>query len=181
MSTRGDRIQQLEPQFCPRRGEAPQGLVGGPDWWERGRWAATKEEADAEVAEFMAAHPTGRIGNVYWSYGGHQPRTCSYCGGVHPDDAATLVRAGWEVDPTTKSYKRYLEPPGYAEGQQRWREYNERNGYGRTPTGEAKPTGTVSSPVPPVKLYVMHFSLEQINAFNAAIGERRPYQGEDGG
>jgi hypothetical protein len=172
MSARANRYKQLEPQFCPRRGEAPQGLIGGPDWWERGRWAATQEESDAEVAEFMAAHPRGGIGHVLWSYGGEQPRTCSYCGGIHPDDAITLIRAGWEVDPTTKSYKRYLEPPGYAAGQQLWREYNLRNGYGKTPTGEAKPV-TISSPVPPVKLYVMHFTPDHIGAFNAALEARR--------
>lgn len=72
-----------------------------------------------------------------------QPRTCSYCGGVHPDDAIRLISEGWRSGGTTKSYKRYLEPSG------KW------------------------SPVPPVKLYVHHFDDEHIKRFNAALDAYR--------
>lgn len=113
------------------------------DWWERGRWASTKDQADAEVAEFMERNPNGSIGNVFWEWG-EEPRTCSFCGGIHPDDAARLIREGWCVDPTTKSYKRYLEPPKRRQG----------------------------GLIPPVKVYVQHFSIDQIDVFNAALKTR---------
>jgi hypothetical protein len=177
MSARADRIVRLEPQTCGRRMTEP-----GPweraeqlDCWERGTWAATHEEADAEVAEFMAAYPRGGIGNVFWNYGGEQPRTCSFCGGIHPDDAIALIKAGWTVDATTKSYKRYLEPPGYRDYMERIR----RAGYNVEAAGEPR----VASPVPPVKLYTQHFSPEQIAAFNQVMRAPGPtgYVGEDGG
>lgn len=168
MSARASRIVKLEPQTCPRRmGEmGPWECKEGLDHWERGRWAATKEEADAEVAEFMAScNGKGSIGNVLWCYPGEQPRTCSFCGGVHPEDAVALIRAGWTSGATTKAYKSYLEPPGYADWLQKalaapfedW--------------GKTKPP--CPSPIPPVKLYVMHFSPAQIDAFNAALAEVR--------
>jgi hypothetical protein len=33
---------------------------------------------------------------------------CSYCGSLQPDRFMELVRAGWTVGPTDKSYKAYL-------------------------------------------------------------------------
>ena len=137
---RARRVTRHGEHQCARRGEWHPGRVAGPDYWERGRWAATREEADAEVAEFMAQHPTGMMGHVLWDYTPEQPRTCSYCGGIHPDDAVALVKAGWRVEPTTKGYKRYLAPP------------------------EGRP-----HPVPPVKLYVQHFDAAQVAAFNDAL------------
>lgn len=142
MSERANRIVKVEAQSCPRRtGElGPWKRDEGLDAWERGRLAATQEEADAEVAEFMTAHPNGSIGHVLWSYGGEQPRTCSFCGGVHPEDAIALIVSGWRVGGTDKSYKRYIEPP----------------------LGQPHP-------VPPVKVYAQHFTPEQVDAFNAAL------------
>jgi hypothetical protein len=113
----------------------------GMDAWETGRWARTREEADAEVADFMARHPSGSMADTLWGFGGEQPRTCSFCGGIHPDDAIALVRAGWRIDATDKGYKRYMHPPA----------------------GQREPS-------PPVKLYVQHFTSDQIAAFNAALG-----------
>jgi hypothetical protein len=155
------RITHHGEQACPRRGEnALSSRLPLPDTWDRGRWAATREEAEAEVAEFMAENPTGSIGEVLWPGPHPQPRSCSYCGGIHPDDAVTLVRAGWESEDTTKSYKRYLQPPGY-------RAYMNRlldAGY-----DVAHVEKGTSSPVPPVKLYTMHFAREQVKEFNAAL------------
>lgn len=37
--------------------------------------------------------------------------SCSYCGSLHPDRFMELVREGWEVGPTDKSYKAYLRQP----------------------------------------------------------------------
>lgn len=166
MSVVRDRRVKLEPQTCPRRmGEmGPWEYKPLLDHWERGRWAATKEEADAEVAEFMARNPNGSMGNVLWCYPGEQPRTCSFCGGVHPEDAIALIRAGWTSGGTTKAYKRYLEPPGYA----KW----ERDTFANVPVSEwGKTKPPYPSPIPPVKLYTMHFTPEQIAAFNAALTE----------
>lgn len=104
--------------------------------WERGRWGLVVR------ARWWWLRVTGRMeGGIRWP-GGPKPRTCSYCGGVHPDDAVSLLKAGWHVEGTDKSYKRYLNPP---------------SGPG---------------PVPPVKVYVQHFGHEQIAAFNAASGLR---------
>ena len=41
--------------------------------------------------------------------------SCSFCGSLNPDRFRELVREGWIVGPTDKSYKAYLESP--AEGQ----------------------------------------------------------------
>jgi hypothetical protein len=37
--------------------------------------------------------------------------SCSFCGSLHPDRFMELVRDGWIVGPTDKSYKAYLESP----------------------------------------------------------------------
>lgn len=140
------RIRRVEDQTCPRRGE---GGVSArfplPDYWETGRWATTQEEHDAEVAADQAeAKKKGYtlISSEYWWRLGVPPRTCSFCGGAHPDDVNALLREGWLVDPTDKHYKRYL----------------------------AEPDGT--QPVPPVKVYTMHFTAEQVTEFNAILTAR---------
>lgn len=142
MSTRSERITIVGRQRCPRRDEGVGYREQSPeaDAWERGRWAANQAEADAEAADFMSRHPTGGISAyLAWRWDGEQPRTCSFCGGIHPDDATALMRAGWHLGVTDKSYKRYMDPP------------------------DGAPL------TPPVKLYVQHFSAQQIDAFNAAM------------
>lgn len=37
--------------------------------------------------------------------------SCSFCGSLHPDRFMELVREGWIVGPTDKSYKAYLGKP----------------------------------------------------------------------
>lgn len=96
-------------------------------------------------------------GGTYWPAGEPRPRTCSYCGGVHPDDSVLLIMRGWEVETTTKTYKRYLHPPGH-----------------RAAIAETEASGFSTwigprSPVPPVKLYTYHFDERQADAFNAAL------------
>jgi hypothetical protein len=82
--------------------------------------------------------------NDRWLGSGDPPRTCSFCGGIHPEDAIRLVSENWRIEPTTKDYKRYLQPPLPG-----WH------------------------PTPPVKLYVQHFSDEQVERFNAATKKTR--------
>lgn len=73
---------------------------------------------------------------------GIPPRTCSFCGGIHPRDAINLVQCGWIPAQTDKPSKFYLHHPGW---------------------------GTVRSahhdPVPCVKVYLRHFTQEQVNLF----------------
>lgn len=42
---------------------------------------------------------------------GQSFRQCSYCGCIHPDDAAELLEKGWLLQPTDKGYKYYLKEP----------------------------------------------------------------------
>ncbi|RBB38870.1 hypothetical protein DPV79_15940 [Burkholderia reimsis] len=71
-----------------------------------------------------------------------KPRTCSYCGGVHPDDVIPLLIAGWHVEPTTKNYKFYVNDP---------------DGH---------------SAVPPVKVYLQHWTQEQVQRADAILKAR---------
>ena len=41
-----------------------------------------------------------------------QPRGCSYCGSLPPDDFMTAVRDGAAISPTDKNYKAYIQLPG---------------------------------------------------------------------
>lgn len=70
---------------CPRRAE------GGP-WAQR----PTAEAADGP--------------DDYQPGGGlvGQPRACTYCGSMSPEDFLDAVKAGAEVGPTDKSYKVYV-------------------------------------------------------------------------
>ena len=50
--------------------------------------------------------------------------SCDFCGSLHPDRFMELVREGWIVGPTDKSYKAYLAQPytdaEVADRKQRW-------------------------------------------------------------
>jgi hypothetical protein len=74
-------------QACPRRAEDGREVVDGatPDAWDR-RGGLTGQAG---------------IGD-----------SCSYCGSLHPDTFMDLVRGGWVVGPTDKTYKAYLAQPG---------------------------------------------------------------------
>jgi len=103
-----------------------------------------------------------------WMRGGErwewpwQPRTCSYCGGAHPDDILRLLGEGWEVDVTDKSYKRYIQPP---------RTDTRRVFLGTGCEGHEIPERPWH-PVPPVKLYVQHFDEKQVELFNSQLEAR---------
>ena len=79
---------------------------------------------------------------VRWPEGHAKPRTCGYCGGVHPEDLVVLLKNGWRLGGTDKSYKMYVNPPDS--------------------------TG-MGSAIPPVKFYTYHASKENIDALNAAL------------
>lgn len=145
-----------EIHSCPERmeGWGPWEVEPNLDRWIRTRWSTDVEAVQKKHAEEEAKHKPGTYycspDADLWRFTGLVPRTCSFCGGIHPDDAIALIGMGWTVDPTTKGYKRYLEPPKAVGGEElKW------------------------SPVPPVKLYVYHFTTEQIDRFNAILESRR--------
>ncbi len=70
---------------------------------------------------------------------GHNTRYCSFCGGLHPDDAVALILDGAHIEGTTKGYKKYLHHPAL-----------------KHTNGTAK-------------VYVMHLSKPQCEAWNAAV------------
>lgn len=104
-------------------------------------------------------------GGTLWEWPWY-PRTCSFCGGVHPADALRLVHEGWEVEWSDKGYKAYMNPPGYRAAMSRIMDATRK----REPTG-AKHWSW--SPVPPVKLYTQHFTEQDAAEFNAALAKRR--------
>lgn len=101
-----------------------------------------------------------------WPEGFTKPRTCSYCGSVHPDDLIALVEQGWEFDPSTKSYKSYWQPPGFIERMNAALRDITQLVDGRL--GEPRHV----SPVPPVKLYHNHLRAEQADRINAMLKAR---------
>lgn len=89
---------------------------------------------------------TGKSGFEVWPDGFMKPHTCSYCGGIHPDDAIELLIDGWEFEQTEKPWKFYMHPPG----------------------GEAYP-------VPAVKVYLMHWTREQVARVQDVVRTRRVF------
>jgi hypothetical protein len=116
-----------------------------------------------EYKEMLDYWSTSNWGPYYmsqWPKEFEPPRTCSFCGGVHPDDAIKLVEQGWEVEATGKFYKRYINPPGTKAA---------RDIYFKT---GVFPGREYTDPTPPVKLYTMHFTAEQIERFNTLLKAR---------
>lgn len=63
--------------------------------WERTRWKDPPAENETQ----------GTNGPLIGM------RDCSYCGGIHPEDALALLSTGkWHLGMTDKNYKAYLEP-----------------------------------------------------------------------
>lgn len=159
-----------EMQTCPRRMNELGPWERAPclDRWTADRWSTDPEAVAAKHAAEDARHPNITVHrgphNDLWLWSWGPPRTCSFCGGLHPEDAIRLVAEGWEVDATGKAYKRYLEPPG-----SRTR-HEALMASLRDPSREAgQGVPSVWAPTPPVKLYVMHFDEDQIRRFNEAL------------
>jgi len=85
------------------------------------------------------------------------PRTCSFCGGAHPQDILRLLAEGWEAGSTTKAYKWYLEVPGYHDHMDRVLSV--------IGTHRLPPEPRYQPAIPPVKVYSAHFSVEQFARF----------------
>lgn len=136
---------KLEAQVCPRRKSSSGPFKGvGEDQWLIGDWLSRTS---------------------YWPTTDRHPRCCSFCGGIHPDDAIRLVQAGWDVIGTNKSYKRFLEPPGLFEAS-------------KAAIKTYRKTGKlvkekIRNPDPKVVLFTYHFSIKQAESFNDSL-ENRP-------
>jgi hypothetical protein len=181
--------EKPEIQTCPRRIfiVALWKYEENLDLWVSNRWSTDREAVakkhDAEDGHFLREHNERnaargeppitleelrtnwhirRATNDLWLWPGDPPRTCNFCGGIHPEDAIRLVTEGWEVQATDKDYKRYLHPPEYKKRQDAAFEQ-----YRRTKSFDDVPE--IWSPVPPVKLYVQHLSEEQVAQFNDAL------------
>ena len=80
-----------ESQTCPRRMAeyGPWDRQEGLDRWEAGHGTVDQDQVGL---------------------------SCSFCGSLNPERFLELVRDGWVVGPTDKTYKAYLESPQTAEG-----------------------------------------------------------------
>lgn len=74
--------------------------------------------------------------------------TCSFCGGINPDKVIELIKKGYRVSRTDKNYKIYIE----------------------TPYGMNREDSQLPNKQSMWKVYIMHFSKEQINNLNKALG-----------
>lgn len=134
-------IPQKDRFMCPRRNEAGPWRQVQEDYWRQDYW----EKGENWKLTFV-------------------PRACSFCGGINPEDAKRLIEMGWEIEPTTKGYKRYMHPKGY-------REYMNATLKSIKEKGDM-PKDYIADywePKPPVKLYVMHFDVDQRKSFNIAL------------
>lgn len=158
-----------EPHLCPRRSENPAPPGGWvhlltTDHWVRSRWLTSREAAEAEKAVYEAKNPGSIASLTDWRWPGEIPRTCTYCGGIHPEDLIQLIAEGWETEGTGKNYKRYLNPPG-----SRARTEALIVSLRGPVRDRGKEIPSVWSPTTPVKVYMMHLTEDQCLRANAAI------------
>ena len=186
---------QVETHQCPdRMGKppGPYGSDGGPDYWDRDRWHGPfhnrilkllwkycpelleffrvnlhpfvfrllqKVNAPRTLYQYFITHPTT------WPEGSPIPRICSYCGGIHPEDAMELITLGWELEPTGKHYKRYMHPHGAKEHVDK---------LCQAIRDRVDPDWTFVDASPPVKLYTWHFTEAQAEQFNTLVHQHAP-------
>lgn len=160
-----------EIQTCPRRmcELGPQERKEGLDRWVKDRWSPDIEVVRRLHAAEDARSPGINRGpsNDLWVGPGDVPRTCNYCGGIHPDDAITLLSLGWESEGTDKSYKKYLHPPGFFVRYQQMLD-----GLRDRLRGDGAPPAPAWDPTPPVKVYIQHWDEAQCARANEIIHGR---------
>ena len=154
-------------QTCPRRMAeyGPWDHKELLDRWRADGWFLDPDEAAKHHAEQDARLVPGivhRAANAdLWLWDWGPPRTCSFCGGIHPDDALRLLKEGWELS-RAKSYKAYLGPPGT-----RIRDGAFLASIQDSDRQPGQGVPSIWSPTPPVKLYTHHFTDAQITEINA--------------
>ena len=125
-----------------------------PSSCSEGYW----EDNEADPRRWIGDHR-------HFPEGFRKPRTCSFCGGAHPDDVMELIKAGWEVDPSDKSYKTYVHPPGNVT--QTYKDL-ERN-FVQDPLTPMERAQRIRDVTPPIKLYAQHISPEQLAELNTHV------------
>lgn len=126
--------------------------------------------------KYLERWPGGSAGSQLWIRDFLPvPRTCSFCGGINPEDAIRLMGQGWEDDPTGKSYKCYLGPPGSDEHLRKSLSSAraEAESGGDWSEGYSRPSAAYVLHGPPVKVYFMHFTDGQLAEFNRLVKARR--------
>lgn len=148
-----------EAQTCPRRmaESGPWDRAEGLDRWETGHGTVGQDTVGV---------------------------SCSFCGSLNPDRFLELVREGWIVGPTDKSYKVYLDQPATDEEKrakkERWLAGDiaqalktAREAEGKTPEQVAEELDRAYRAENPMadsagqkaKFYFQHFSGEQRDQF----------------
>lgn len=160
----------MTTQSCPRRMQewGPWERQEELDQWVTNRWLTDpeqvkrqQEEADARLSPGTTVHRSEHADLWLWHWG--PPRTCNFCGSIHPEDAFRLLEEGWEQE-FAKSYKAYLNPPGSSV------RLKATLASLRDPTREPfQGVPSIWSPVPPVKLYIQHCTSEEISRLNALL------------
>lgn len=127
-----------------------------------------KYPTSCENAEWLPGEDRwGTRDSDKWPEGFPKPRSCSFCGSVHPDDLIVLLEMDWEYEPSTKGYKSYWNPPGT---QARYKEV-----LAEIKRRELHKLGEPNhvSPVPPVKMYGNHVTEGHVEKINALLKRNR--------
>jgi len=91
---------------------------------------------------------------------GVAPVACSYCGCIRPEDAIRIIEAGFEISPSTKSYKWYIEVPGHAKHHKMTISAIQNDQLDSIKDHKLISVGL------PIKLYAHHLTPEQISVLN---------------
>ena len=150
------RVQVTHPHLGRKSIVIPE-LSAEFDRWESDRWL----------------NPLGRP-NIFFPAGVVPPKTCSYCGAAAPEDVLRLIREHeFEPSATGKSYKQYLNPPGYYLRNAIIHEFfshHENLGKPLLLSNELpKSVLEYKDPTPPIKIYTQHFTNRMMGKFNSLV------------
>lgn len=134
--------------ICPKIVGAKNIFGNEYDLWETGRWSVWQK-----LRDWWLNWTSRHYGGTYWSRSwGKPPRSCNYCGGIHPEDMIEMMTRGWRIESTKGGSKFYLWPPGCRP----W----------EMVCGSPSAPPWVPGPIPPIKGYSCHFSEDKISLIN---------------
>jgi len=99
-----------------------------------------------------------------WPEHYQEPRICSGCGGVHPEDVFRMIKDGWTDEICDGHHKGYLHPPGWQVEVRAWGKSKERRAAKGKDIFENYPHNPIKGP--PIKFYIAHFEDEQVAKLN---------------
>lgn len=145
-------LRKVHPQdsFCPRSGGLTVHSVDGCHTWENDLWSPKNKNKDGSWWE-------------RWPHDIKPPRTCSFCGSVHPADLLELLLAGFEMEPSNKGDKWYVHPPG-------WRKHMDRV-FGELRMNPVKSAFVEAQPL--IKFYTQHATTEELARINSQLRANR--------